>query len=90
MGYFCELEYIIDFIYCAIGVTNTITQNLYDSQTIQCKILMTILFLMQIVKTFSFLRIYESIAYIVTMIQSVFYDLRIFLLFYAIMIFLFS
>lgn len=30
---------------------------------------MSILFLMQIVKTFQYLRIYESIAYIVTMIS---------------------
>jgi len=41
-------------------------------------------------KTFFFLRIFDSLSYIVTMIQRVIYDLRIFGLFYAILVILFS
>lgn len=43
-----------------------------------------------IFKTFFFLRIFSSLSYIVTMITNVIYDLRIFGLFYAILLFLFA
>ena len=45
---------------------------------------------MMLIKTFFFLRIFENLSYIVTMIMSVIYDLRIFLLFYSIITVLFS
>ena len=51
---------------------------------------MTIIFMMQIYKTFFFLKIFDTISYIVTMIFSVLVDLQVFLLFFFIMIFLFS
>ena len=51
---------------------------------------MTILLLQQIIKTFFFLRIFNDLSYIVTMINQVVYDLRVFLLFYQILIVLFS
>ena len=54
------------------------------------KLLMSVILIQQIYKTFFFLRIFDSLSYIVTMIQTVIKDLRVFLLFYAILIFLFS
>ena len=45
---------------------------------------------MIMIKTFFFLRIFSSLSYIVTMLRTVIYDLRIFLLFYAILTILFS
>jgi hypothetical protein len=51
---------------------------------------MTIILINQINKTFFFLRIFETLSYIVTMIKQVFYDLRIFLLFFGILMYFFS
>jgi len=51
---------------------------------------MTVIFLIQIVKTMGMLKIFDPLSYIVTMLGNVIFDLRVFLLFYAIMVFLFS
>ena len=45
---------------------------------------------MQIHKTFFFLRIFDPVSYIVTMLYTVMWDLKVFMLFYFILIFLFS
>jgi len=54
------------------------------------KLLMTIILIQQIVKTFFFMRIFNTLSYIVTMIHTVIWDLRVFLFFYFILIVLFS
>lgn len=46
--------------------------------------------LLAIVKTFFYLRVFESLSYIVTMLKNVIYDLRVFLIFYFMVIFLFG
>ena len=51
---------------------------------------MTIILLQQLYKTFFFLRIFDSLSYIVTMLNQVLYDLRVFLLFYFILLIIFS
>lgn len=61
-----------------------------DSQAIECKIIMIILSILQIYKTFFFLRIFDDFSYIVTMLYQVTYDLRVFGLFYMILIYLFA
>lgn len=42
------------------------------------------------IKTFFFLRIFKNLSYIVTMLTHVIYDLRIFLSFYILLLFMFS
>lgn len=51
---------------------------------------MCVIVLLLTVKTFFFLRIFPTLTPIVVMLTNVFYDLRIFLLFYFILILLFS
>jgi len=51
---------------------------------------MTVIMLMQISKTFFFLRIFESLSFLVTMIYQVISDLKVFLLFFSILIVLFA
>ena len=51
---------------------------------------MTIIFLQQIIKSFFYLRIFQSLSYIVTMIYTVVADLKVFLLFFTILIVLFA
>lgn len=51
---------------------------------------MTVILLMQILKSFFFLRIFQWLSYIVTMIYTVVSDLKVFALFFTILIVLFS
>lgn len=51
---------------------------------------MSLVLLLALVKSLFFLRIFDNLSYLVTMIRSVIYDLRIFLIFYIILIFMFS
>ena len=46
--------------------------------------------ILAITRTFGFLRIYEDLSPIVTMLKNVVYDLRVFLLFYSLLVFGFS
>ena len=67
-----------------------ILQNAVSPQNFINKVILIIILMQQIIKTFFYLRIFETLSYIVTMINRVVYDLRIFLLFYGILIFFFS
>lgn len=58
--------------------------------TIASRANMILVVFMLLMKTFFFLRIFENMSYIVTMLRNVVYDLRIFLSFYAIITTLFS
>ena len=51
---------------------------------------MCIVLLLAMIKTMFFLRIFDNLSYLVTLIRSVIYDLRIFMLFYIILLFMFS
>lgn len=51
---------------------------------------MIYILLVQLVKTFLFLRIFSALSPIVNMLKNVVYDLRIFLTFYAILVMIFS
>jgi hypothetical protein len=88
--YFSETSNFSDMIYIYGGIANIIMLDLFDPYQFQNKLIMTILILQQIVKTFFFLRIFEKLSYIVTMLSVVIADLRAFLLFYTIMICLFG
>ena len=54
------------------------------------KVVMILVILIALLKTFFFMRIVMSFSYIVTMIINVVYDLRVFLLFFSILIVMFS
>lgn len=51
---------------------------------------MTLVLLLALIKSLFFLRIFDSLSYLVTLLRSVIYDLRIFMLFYGILMFMFS
>jgi hypothetical protein len=61
-----------------------------DPEDIACKILMIFIILLAVIKTFFYLKIFAALSPIVTMLANVIYDLRIFMLFYIILIVLFS
>lgn len=89
-AYFADMANYLDLLYVYGGITNVVLQNVIDQQHFLNKLLMTIILLQQIYKTFFFLRIFDALSYIVTMIQTVILDLRVFGLFYSILLVLFG
>ena len=89
-------EYIgdnkVDVLYYIAGITNIILQYNKDfgPTSVTCKVLMCYLVVNMIVKSFFYLRIFESMTGIVVMLQNVIADLRAFMLFYAILLWLTS
>lgn len=54
------------------------------------KILLILICLVTLLKTFFFLRIFKKLSYLVTMMRTVIYDLRIFMVFYLILLWMCS
>jgi hypothetical protein len=51
---------------------------------------MSLVIALALVKTMFFLRIFDNLAYLVTLIREVIYDLKVFMLLYVIMVYMFS
>jgi hypothetical protein len=89
LDYFADTSNYKDLVYIYGSITNIVLQLKLGPFHIVSKIFMCIIVLMLIAKTFFFLRIFPVLTPIVVMITNVIYDLRIFLLFYIILITLF-
>ena len=88
--YFADLWNWADFVYIYGSLINILIQNFVGPYEVVTEILMSVIVVLLIVKTFFFLRIRTSFTPIVIMLTNVIYDLRIFLFFYMILIFMFS
>ena len=88
--YFSDIYNYADMLYIYGSLANSVLQMIYGPQELILKIMMILLVVLLITKTFFFLRMFEALTPIVVMITTVVYDLRIFLLFYFILILLFS
>lgn len=88
--YFTDANNYSDLLYISLSIANIILQLRLGPFDIVSKIFMCFIVLLLVSKTFFFLRIFPVLTPIVVMITNVIYDLRIFLLFYAILIALFS
>ena len=92
------VQSLSDQLYIWCGIANVFQVLILDgfgimeipAQSFQCKILLTIILSQQIMKSFFFLRIFESLSYIVTMIFTVVADLQAFLLFFTLLILVFG
>jgi hypothetical protein len=87
--YFSDPQNYADLLYIYGSIANIVLQLYLGPFHIVSKILMCFIVLLLISKTFFFLRIFPVLTPIVVMITNVIYDLRIFLLFYLILIGLF-
>lgn len=87
--YFSDLGNYSDCLYIWGSIVNVFLQNLLGPFHIVCKIIMIVIVLQVLLKTFFFLRVYPTLTPIIVMLKTVIYDLRIFMLFYTILIGLF-
>ena len=96
ISYFTNPFNLIDFVFIYTGLANLIlvfTPAFSDSTLpvqFTTQVLMLLVILCSIPKTFLFLRVFGGLSYIVTMLVNVISDLKVFLLFYTILIFMFS
>lgn len=96
VSYFSSGFQVIDFVFIYSGLANVILlfTPAFSADTLPVQfttqMLMILTILCSIPKTFLFLRVFGDLSYIVTMLVNVISDLKIFLLFYGILIFMFS
>lgn len=72
------------------SVANIVLHWNLEPNEFYSQLLMIVVIFAALIKTFFFLRVFESFAYIVTMLVSVLYDLRVFTTFYFMVVFLFG
>ena len=80
----------VDILNIGLGYWNIYNQLYSGTLELVTKLVLIALIIVCLLKLFFYMRIVESFSYIVTMILSVFADLRTFLAFYAILIVMFS
>lgn len=88
--YFVDLWNYSDIAYIFCSIANIVSQKVKGPFALPSKILMIVIILISLMKTFFFLRIFNELSPIVTMLINVVSDLKQFLLFYTILISLFS
>lgn len=88
--YFTDLRNYIECTYVYISIVNLVLQNILYPEHIACKLLMIFIILFSVSRTFFYLKIFGALSPIVTMLTNVVYDLRIFMMFYVILVVLFS
>lgn len=80
----------IDMAHFTLGFTNIYLQYFHDAWGLGPKIVMIVVCLICLIKTFFFMRIVMSFSYIVTMLINVCVDLKVFLIFFGVLIVMFS
>lgn len=88
--YFSDKWNYLDIVYIILGYYNIYLQYSGGTLELQSKIVFICIVLLCLMKTFFYMRIVMSYSYIVTMIVNVVADLRVFLLFFTILILMFS
>lgn len=89
-GYFSQFWNWTDIFFIWTSVANIVLHYNLEPEEFLAQLMMTIVIFAALIKTFFFLRVFESFAYIVTMLVSVLYDLRVFTTFYFMVVFLFG
>jgi hypothetical protein len=88
--YFFDAWNYLDLLNIFLGYGNLYLQWKYGTWRLYSKIAMIVIVMVVLMKTFFFMRIKMSFSYIVTMIINVVYDLKVFMLFFSILIVMFS
>ena len=89
-SYFSDMSNMANLLYIFGSIAMSISHLIDDPFSVQSKIIMIFVILLSIVRTFKFMRIFRDFSPIVTMLSQVVSDLQQFMLFYTILILLFS
>lgn len=88
--YYLDAWNYLDLLNVFLGYGNLYLQWKHGTWYIWSKVSMIVIILVVLMKTFFFMRIRMSFSYIVTMIINVVYDLKVFMIFFTILIVMFS
>lgn len=88
--YFSDAWNYIDLLQLISSITQVIIHSLWDPMIVPCKFTMMVVMFLGIFKLFFFLRIFDALSPIVTMLGQVVNDLTPFMGFYFILIIMFS
>lgn len=89
-AYFVSLANYVDILQIALGYASIVQQYYEEPAAFPAKLIMIITVVTSLFKQFFYMRVLESFSYIVTMMQNVIKDLVVFLVFFAILVFMFS
>ena len=84
--YFADIWNYADASYIVMSCANVYIQITLGPFHTSCRMIMCLIILMVIMKSFFYLRIFPALTPIVVMINSVIYDLRIFMFFYMLLV----
>jgi len=73
-----------------MGILNILFQFQTEPWGLESTVSMSMVLLLALIKCMFFLRIFDELSYLVTLLRSVIYDLRIFMCFYFVLVFMFS
>lgn len=90
LSYISEFGNFLDVLFIWGSIAMAVIHYLYGPLTFVSKLLMVIVLLSAIRRTFNFLRIFRDFSTIVTMLSQVIFQLRIFMTFFLILCLLFS
>jgi len=88
--YFTDFQNYLDILYCSFGAAVAYYHYVHLPFVLASKLVMITSILLSTARTFKYMRIFQDCSPIVVMLGNVGWDLRIFLLFYAILIAFFS
>jgi len=88
--YFTDFQNYLDILYCSFGAAVAYYHYVHLPFVFASKLVMITSILLSTARTFKYMRIFQDCSPIVVMLGNVGWDLRIFLLFYAILIAFFS
>ena len=89
-AYFTDPWNYIDMLHISMGYANIMCQVMVGTWDIKSKVVLIVVVILCLIKTFFFMRIVQKFSYIVTMITMVISDLQVFMLFFIILIVMFS
>jgi hypothetical protein len=88
--YFKDGWNYLDMVHIGLGFANIYCQYAVGTWALSSKIVLLVIICIGLLKTFFFMRIVKKFSYIVTMINRVFVDLLVFLLFFVIQVTMFA
>ena len=86
LDYLTDIGNYFDIVYIWGSLGMIILHMTYDAKAWFCRAMMIIVIVLSVRRTFAYLRIFHLYTPIITMLSGVFYDLRIFLAVYFILI----
>jgi hypothetical protein len=89
-AYFASIANYIDLLQVAFGYASIVQQANGNTGNFGAKVVMIFTVVTSLLKQFFYMRVFESFSYIVTMMQNVVRDLVVFMVFFAVLVFMFS